>query len=167
MNNRTLELITAAARVLAHKPEAVLVTERNGKYHIDGAPGDLANFMGKQRQHANAIEFLAQQIEPAALVHVASRDSGDSSDRSNPGMRTDWSKNDEGTLKGKIESLLKFIHPSGSVQFRPAVRESVYIVPASYISTDVVGALHVLFRAYGRRHGRYVTVTLPDESQTA
>lgn len=166
MNSRTNELITAAAKVLASVPEAVQVSERNGTYHIDAAPRDLGAIMGKQRKHARAIEFLAQEVEPAAVIQVAHRETIERDpNENNPGQRTDWTKHDETTLKGKIEHLLRFIYPSGSVQFRPAIRESVYVVPASYVSTDVVGALHIIFRAYGRRHGRFITITVPtDES---
>lgn len=168
MNERTKELIEAAAQLLASIPKAVLVTERHGRYTIDAAPVDLGAIMGRQRKHAAAIEFLAQQIEPAAVIHVASREATAARADTDLGIRSDWSAAEETALKAKIEYLLRFIHPSASVEVRPAVRESVFVIPASYVLPDVVGALHVIFRAWGRRHGRYVTVkSTANESATA
>lgn len=170
MNERTKELILSATRVLASVPEGVSVEEVDGVYTIDAAPRDLGAIMGKQRKHASAIEYLAQCIEPAAVVRVASRNGV-----SQPAPKAEWkhstnaqwSMEDESRLKGRIEHLLHFLFPSAALRFSPAVKESTYIVLAGYVPMDVVGALHTLFRAWGMRNGRFVTITCPDDERKA
>ncbi len=164
MNERTQQLIVESAKLLATRPDEVTVKFHDGRYRIDAAACDLGSIMGKGSKHVKAIEYLAQSIDPRAQLFVSSgnRDqngNGNSERHPDVGIRTDWSRDEENALRTRIESVLRYIYPAASAVSRPAVRESVYTVPGSHVLPDVVAACHVLFHAWGRRHGRYVTIT--------
>lgn len=168
MNAQTLELVTAAARILANHPDSIRVEEMNGTYMIEGHPDDMGAIMGRQGKHAAAIGFLAQQLEPAAVVRVAAVDrTNDVARPAVPVVTRVWNRHDESQLRGLVERLLKLIYPEASAVFQPGVRESIYTIPSKRVLSDVVGALHILFRAWGRRHDRFVTITVPSNESAS
>lgn len=161
MNERTKDLIVAAAKAIASKPLDVFVTERDSKYEINGHPRDIGKFIGKTASTVLAIEVLARQLDSEARVQVCRLHQPFDSSAYALGLRSDWSQEEEHRLKESILSILRFIYPDANVVLQLDIRRSVYVVMDTQVIPDVVGALNVIFRGIGRRRGRNIDITLP------
>lgn len=145
----------------------VNVRERAGTIAIviTPAPTDFGKVLGKQRKTLTALEVLlccmanlegdrisVQLIEPENRVSNAR-----SADTLNP----HWTDRDDKAMATLLTEVLdKILRISAEIVIKPMVGETMLtIVPrTAVIPTDIIAALHTVFRAIGATKGRRLVV---------
>lgn len=145
----------------------VLARERAGTIAIviTPAPTDFGKVLGKQRKTLTALEVLlccmaslegdrisVQLIEPENRVHIP---------RVPDVLNNQWGDTDNKAMATLLSEVLdKVLRISAEIVIKPMMGETMLTIAprTAVVPTEVIAALHTVFRAIGATKGRRLVV---------
>lgn len=175
-DQRLHALVTAAASYLVGYPEHLRVEVAAGLTSVvislAGHRSDTGSLMGKECRHKNAVEQLVRHVagDRDVKVTIAEGHTGDKTPPRDVPMKNDWTTRDDARISTAVLNVIDLLGFDGrTVRVQSAGQDSIVTILSPVESPELQQALHDIFRAWGRRNGRRVTVEMGvrNESHTA
>jgi hypothetical protein len=141
---------------------------------IKGHRADTGSLMGKDCQHKDAMINLVKLMTGRQDVRLSIGEGhkGERAPLRDIPLRDTWSEEDDALLQQAIRSITALLFSPGEAPLRiqSAGKDTlVTIFVPRPTPPEIQEAFHHIFRAWGRHHGRRISVEIgqPNESRTA
>lgn len=169
MDQRIQALVTAAASYLVGHPEHLKVEVAAGinavLVSIAGHRADTGSLMGKDCRHVDAVTQLVRFVagNREVKVSIAEGHIGEKDKPQDIAMNPSWTGGDDNKLRHAVMVVTsRLFGPNDDVlvKVQSAGLDSIVTIYSLHSSPELQQAFHDIFRAWGRRHGRRVTVEM-------
>jgi predicted RNA-binding protein YlqC (UPF0109 family) len=165
---RIQQLVLAAASQLVSHPSDLdvqaAVSIKTVTVSISGNRADTGALMGKECRNLAALEAIVRQVAHPreARISIAEGHCGAPGQRTDIPLRAHWGEREDELLRQAVSKLVQAVVEDAphEITIKSVAMDTVVTICVDCANPALESAFQVVFRAWGRRHGRRVRVDM-------